>query len=582
MALEWLVNVFFNKAPSELNVEEAAVLIAMLKATTIYNPLNNPEGAKQRRNTVLDLMYRYEYLTQAQRDSFQQLPIRLQYTRESHNDGIATYFRESLRVELKEWLDAYNKEHKTNYNLYTDGLKIYTTINARMQQMAEKAVITHLKGLQTAFDKHWEGYEKPWEDERLLKLARQTSTRYQELKLEGWDEAAIDSIFNVPVQMTVYDWEKGSKKVKMSPMDSIRYYFQLLNAGFLAMEPNTGVVRAWVGGTEYKYFKYDHVQSLRQVGSTFKPVVYAAAIRKGIHPCSQISNRLVSYPQYENWRPKNSDGKYGGFYSMEGALSKSINSITVNLIMRTGSKPVAELANKMGVTSEIPAVPSIALGAAEVSLFDMVRMYGTFANRGKSVKPVYISKIVDRNGNVLRKHNEEVTSTQVEALTEDEADMMNKMLQSAINTGTGIRLRYRYEFKTPLAGKTGTSQNHSDGWFIGYTPSLVAGAWVGAESPAVYFRDLTLGQGANTALPIFAEFWKQMLAEAQYDRYTKEDFPELSLSAKSMMNCSTFAKSDSLYKVNRAKAQENSRAVEVGMNGVQPKATLISNEKIIQ
>jgi penicillin-binding protein 1A len=311
-------------------------------------------------------------------------------------------------------------------------------------------------------------------------------------------------------------------------------------------------------------------------------VVYATAIRKGIHPCSQISNRLVTYPQFENWQPKNSDGKYGGYYSMEGALSKSINAITVNLVMRTGSKPVVELAKQMGITTEIPAVPSIALGAAEVSLFDMIRVYGTFANRGKNVTPVYIAKIVDRNGHVLRKHDEEAATNVKEALTEDEADMMNKMLQSTINTGTGVRLRYRYNFTTPLAGKTGTSQNHSDGWFIGYTPSLVGGAWVGAESPAVYFRDLNLGQGANTALPIFAEFWKQLLEEEQYDRYTKEIFPELSLKAKSMMNCSTFAKSDSLYQQNRAKAVENARAVEVGMNEVKSSPKLVSGETFMQ
>ena len=549
---------FFNKDPKDLKAEEAACLIAMLKATSIYHPLRNPKTSQTRRNIVLEQMQRYGYLSVTQRDSLQALPIAINYQPETHNDGLATYFRESLRLELKDWLDEYNKEHKTNYNLYTDGLRISTTINARIQQMAEKAVQTHLSSLQTAFDAHWEGEERPWEDERLLKLSRQQSNRYKILKAAGLEEVEIDSIFNVAVEMTVFDWEKNEKKVKMSPMDSIRYYFKMLNAGFLAMEPQSGYVRAWVGGTNYKYFKYDHVRSKRQVGSTFKPLVYAAAIKKGIHPCSYIGNRLVTYSRYENWRPKNADNRYGGYYSMEGALSKSINAITVNLIMRTRADSVSALAQRMGIQTEIPSVPSIALGAAEIPLFDMVNVYGTFANRGKRVTPVYIAKIEDAKGRILFQHEAENLATASQALTEDEADMMNEMLQTTVNRGTGIRLRYRYKFETPLAGKTGTSQNHSDGWFMGYTPALVTGTWVGAESPSVYFRDLSLGQGANTALPVFAEFWKQMLDEEQFDRYTKVGFPELSLDASSKLNCGSYVASDSTYQkiVKEVKAAE--------------------------
>lgn len=545
---------FFNTTPAQLKTEEAAVLIAMLKATSVYNPMNNPSVSKLRRNVVLDQMYRYDYLTLSERDSLQQLPIKLQYTKESHNDGIATHFREFLRLELKEFLKQYNQKNRTNYNLYTDGLQVHTTLNSRMQQLAEAAVNTHISGLQTEFDKHWEGHEKPWEDERLLKLARQSSDRYRILKAAGLSAAEIDTVFNRPVAMRVFDWSNQEKKVTMSPMDSIRYYFKMLNAGFLAMEPNSGYIRAWVGGTNHKYFKYDHVKSARQVGSTFKPLVYANAIRKGIHPCSYIGNRLVTYRRYENWQPKNADNKYGGFFSMEGALSKSINSITVNLIMRTGAKSVAELAKEMGFSNDVPAVPAIALGAAEASLLDMVKVYGTFANRGQRPKPVCITKIVDKNGKVLFKNDAEKRLECASPLSVDEADMMNEMLQTTINKGTGIRLRYRYKMTTPLAGKTGTSQNHSDGWFMGYTPNLVTGTWVGAESPAVYFRDLRLGQGANTALPVFANFWQGLLAEEQFDRYTKADFPQPSVEVQSRLNCSPHVASDSIYFENRTKA----------------------------
>ena len=524
----------------------AASLIAMLKATAIYNPMKNPTSSKARRNVVLEQMHRYGYLPIATKDSLQDLPLVINYSPATHNDGLATYFRESLRLELDDWLTQYNKEHRTNYNLYTDGLKISTTINARMQQMAERAVRTHLSSLQEDFDAHWEGEERPWEDERLLKLARQQSDRYKILRARELSEPQIDSIFNVPITMNVFDWEKGERELRMSPMDSIRYYFKMLNAGFLAMEPQSGHVRAWVGGTDYRFFKYDHVRSLRSVGSTFKPLVYASAIKKGIHPCSYTSNSLRTYSRYENWQPKNADNRYGGYYSMEGALSKSINAITVNLIMRTSPDSVAALAHAMGIKSEILPVPSIALGAAEVSLQDMTTVYGTLANRGKRVDPVYLLRIEDKEGNVLLS-NESPQPTELAPLTPDQADIMNEMLQTTVNRGTAIRLRYRYKFDTPLAAKTGTSQNHSDGWFMAYTPALVTGTWVGAESPSVYFRDLSLGQGANTALPVFAEFWQQLLAEEQFDRYTRVDFAEPSIDAQSMLNCNSYVSSDSTY-----------------------------------
>lgn len=555
---------YFNKMPKELKPEEAACLIAMLKATAMYDPLKHPNAAKARRNLVLEQMFRYNYLKLTEKDSLQALPLTLDYSPATHNDGLATYFRETLRLELNDWLTAYNKENRTNYDLYTDGLRIYTTINTRMQQMAEQAVETHLSSLQADFDKHWENHDRPWEDERLLNLAREQSDRYKILRARELSEKAIDSIFNEPITMNVFDWEKKEREVKMSPMDSIRYYFKMLNAGFMAMEPQTGYVRAWVGGTDYHYFKYDHVRSRRQVGSTFKPLVYAAAIKKGIHPCSYIGNYLRTYSRYENWQPKNADHRYGGYYSMEGALSKSINAITVSLIMRTSPDSVATLANAMGIQSEILPVPAIALGAVDVSLEDMTTVYSTLANRGRRAQPIYLMRIEDRDGKVLLSNEQPQQSADNQTLTQDEADIMNEMLQTTVDRGTGVRLRYRYKFDTPLAGKTGTSQNHSDGWFMGYTPALVTGTWVGAESPTVYFRDLSLGQGANTALPVFAEFWKQLLAEEQFDRYTKVEFAEPSVKVRSMLNCSSYVASDSLYNdiVEKVKAAEEMTQVE--------------------
>jgi len=528
---------FYNTSPDQLTPMQSAVLVGMLKATTSYNPVSHPVRAKERRNLVLERMARYGFLPEAVADSLQKEPIALNYYPITHNVGPAPYFRERLRQELKEQLKDLRKPNGMGYNIYTDGLKVYTTIDFRLQAMAEAALKEHLQQLQKDFDRHLRG-RAPWESEEALELAIRRSHQYQWLLLSGFSPEAIDSILQLPTEMKVFDREKGSKMVTMSVLDSVKYYLGLLNAGFLAIDPLTGEVKAWVGGIEHEYFQYDHVLSKRQPGSTFKPFVYAAAIDRGLDPCTYWPNVLRSYPQYQGWTPKNATDEYGGLYSMKGGLSNSINTVTVQVLMQTGPRRVADMANRLGVASPILGVPSIALGAADVSLLDLVTAYGTFAARGMRPNVHYIRRVETADGVVLLDFDHlKDTCDWPRPLSVDEADMMNDMLQAAINTGTGRRIRFRYNMKQPLAGKTGTSQNHADGWFVGYNPRLVAGAWVGAESPSVRFRDLSLGQGANTALPIFASFIQRISAEAELSYLANTPFPEPSEAVREALNC---------------------------------------------
>lgn len=529
---------FFNTEPRFLDVNQSAILAAMLKATSTYNPMANPDQSISRRNVVFDQMVKYGYLEANRADSLKREPLCLDYAPLNNNEGLATYFREHLRLELKELLQAYRQPNGMSYNLYKDGLRIYTTLDAKMQQYAEEAVSEHLSTLQKDFIRHLNG-KNPWEQDLVLDLAKYQSNRYRIWSKAGFADCEIDSLFNIPVSMRIFDWEGREKRVEMSPMDSLKYYLGFLNAGFLAMDPNTGAVKAWVGGIEHKYFKYDHVKSRRQVGSTFKPLVYMAAIQKGIHPCSYTSNHLRTYSAYEGWRPKNADNKYGGMYSMQGGLINSINTVTVHLAMRARPYKVAELAEQLGIDGEVPAVPAIALGAVEANLQDMVQVYGTFANRGKRPEMHYIQRIETATGELLVSFEKEMPDScdWVQVLTPDEADMMNEMLQEAVDQGTGRRLRWRYKLPNELAGKTGTSQNHSDGWFMGYTPNLVTGTWVGAESPAVRFRDLSLGQGANTALPVFGLFMQKLNENGSYKELVEVGFPKPSQEVLDQLNC---------------------------------------------
>ncbi len=531
---------FFGKSPRKLKTEEAAVLVGMLKANTYYNPVRNPENALTRRNVVLTQMVKYGYLDSADCDSLKQLPIEVTYYKEGHNEGLATYFREHLRLELEEILKDYTKPDGSAYNLYTDGLRIYTTINSRMQRYAEEAVQEHMAKLQKDLYNNWKKRAAPWGDESLIQKAIKQSSRYQALKKEGYSEAQIEEIFNTPVAMRVFSWEEGEAERKWSPRDSIRYYLSILNTGFLVAEPGSGLVRAWVGGIAHQYFQYDHVKSRRQVGSTFKPIVYAAALENGMLPCEYTANEEVTYTEYNNWRPRNADNEYGGVYSMEGALSQSVNSVAVGIIMRAGIEETRNLAKKMGIGGYVPKEPSIALGTPDASLYEMIQVYGTFANRGRRPSLHYLDRIETADGKVIVKFRRPNANNFPQIISTDHADMMIKMMQAVVDSGTARRLRYEFGLWNDIAGKTGTTQNNSDGWFVGFTPKLVAGAWVGAETPQVHFRSTSLGQGGYSALPIWGRFMRKMYKDKalQNWHYGKFTLPADSIAA--LMQCPHF------------------------------------------
>ena len=528
---------FFSTKAKSLKTEEAAVLIGMLKATTTYNPRLNLEKSRQRRNVVLSQMVKYGYLSPENAAVLKEKPIHLKYRYETHNDGLAPYFREQLRLELVKWAAKQTKENGKPYNLYTDGLKIYTTIHAGMQTQAERAVSRRMARLQSQFNKHWQG-RSPWgNNPEVIQAAMLRSDRYKKLKAAGKSEEGIKEIFSRPVAMPVFSWQ-GTTKKTMSPLDSLRYYECFLNTGLLAMEPRTGYIRAWVGGINHHLFKYDHVQAKRQVGSTFKPFVYAAALEKGLEPCNYFPNQRVTYPAYNNWSPRNADGKYGGEYSMAGALANSVNTVSAQILMQTGIAPAISVARRLGVQNTLPNVPSLALGAANLSLFEMVTAYTTFANEGYYIKPVYIQQILNRQGKTLLKH--QPGSFTQRALAYENAVTMIGLLQRVVEEGSAGRLRSEFKLAMDIAGKTGTTQEHADGWFIGITPDLVTGVWVGAESPAVRFRTLTLGQGSNTALPIWGEFMALLTRSSEFSAFRYSRFRPLPPTLQARLACASF------------------------------------------
>lgn len=527
---------FFGKDPIHLQPQESALLVGMLKGNTLYNPNKNPERALQRRNVVLSQMVKYEYLAPSKADSLKNLPIELKYYREDNPHGLAAYFRETLRVDLEKILKEYKKADGSDYDLFTDGLKIYTTIDSRMQKHAEAAMAEHMEKLQVAFFSNWKK-NKPWEKEPFVQKVMKQSRRYQEMKAKGYSEKQMEEAFSTVQKMQVFSWDKGDQWREMSPLDSIKYTAAILHAGLLAVETNTGNVKAWVGGIDHQFFQYDHVKSTRQIGSTFKPIVYAAALQMGMQPCQYTYNHLTTYPEYDNWEPRNADDQYGGVYSMEGALAKSVNAVTVDVLLKTGVEEVRKLAKAMGINSAIPKVPSIALGVADASLFDMTKVYATFANSGIRPEFRYLDRIETSRGEVIVSFKGNSKNWQ-RSISQDESAMMTHMLETTVNQGTGQRLRTEFGLNSAIAGKTGTTQNQSDGWFMGYTPKLVVGVWVGAESPSIHFRTLSQGQGSSTALPIWGRFMRRLERDGRFATYTtKHQFPGLIDSLYYQLQC---------------------------------------------
>ena len=523
--------VYFNKEPRNLTIEESALLVGMLTNPSRFNPNRFPERALKRRNIVLGQLVRNNHLEETAKEILEKKPIKLDFHPESHLDGTATYFREYLRDFMKNWVKDHKKPDGEEYDIYGDGLKIYTTIDSKIQEHAEEAVTEHMKNLQEEFWIQQKGNKNaPFvnitddETDKIIKQAMKNSERWRILKADEKSDEEIIASFSKKTKMTVFTW-KGDRDTIMTPLDSIRYYKHFLQAGLMSMEPQTGHVKAWVGGIDYKYFQYDHVgQGARQVGSTFKPFVYATAIEQlGMSPCDTIIDgpfmiRKGRHHVTEDWEPRNSDQKYRGMVSLKRALANSINTISAKLIDKTGPEAVVELTHKLGVTSEIPVQPSIALGAVDITVHDMVAAYSTFANKGVYIKPQFIARIEDKNGAVIY----EPTPETHDVLNQDIAYAVIKLLEGVTEGGSGERLRtegggsgdnrwtgYPYVFKNPIAGKTGTTQNQSDGWFIGMVPNLVTGVWVGCEDRSARFKSITYGQGATAALPVWGYFLKK-------------------------------------------------------------------------
>lgn len=526
--------IYFNTTPDALKIEESAMLIGMLKNPSLFNPNRRLEMTQNRRNVVLSQMKKYNYISSSEYDSISNIPLILDFKKASHNEGLAPYLREYLRGELKEWCKNNQKADGTDYNLYTDGLKIYTTINSKMQEYAEEAVHTHIASLQKDFNTHWKGYSnapfpKDFDKEQITAILEQgmkRSERYRKMKMAKASKSEIKKAFNTKRQMTVFSW-KGELDTTMSPMDSIRYYKYFIHSGMMSMDPNTGHVKAYVGGVNYKHFKYDHVKvGKRQVGSTFKPFLYALAIQEGYSPCYEIPNVPVVFEKNQwglpdkDWVPKNSDDKYEGILmSLRFGLANSINTITAYIMKQFGPHSVLDLAKKMGISSKLDPVPSICLGTFDLSVYEMVGAYSTFVNKGIWIEPLIVSRIEDKNGIMLHDFNPKTN----EAMSEKTADLMVRMLQGVVDgvynphaevtMGTGVRLRRKYNFENEIGGKTGTTQNNSDGWFMGITPNLVTGVWSGNEDRSVHFRTTFYGQGANMALPIWAEYMQRVYAD---------------------------------------------------------------------
>lgn len=521
---------FFNKYPSELNAEESSVLVGLLTAITRFNPKRNPKDSKQRRNVVLKQMAVNNIFSEEVKDSLQQLPITLDYVADDHNRGQATYFREQLKRDLKAWAKDYEERTGRKYDIYKDGLKVYTSINSSMQKHAENAVEKHMIDLQGTFNKHLKG-RAPWVDKNWREIKSYPEREFKKTytyrllkKKYNGNEKKIMAAANEPHEMTIFDWNSPNheKDTVMSSIDSIKWMKHFLHTGFIAIEPTTGQVKAWVGGIDHRYFQYDHVnkKATRQVGSTFKPFIYALAIDNNESPCKQYPDHPFTWriEGSKDWTAKNSGGSDGEMKTMYQGLGGSMNTITAQVMYNLGEsspKSVIDFVRKMGITSEkMEPVPSICLGTADISVFEMASAFTTFVNKGFWVEPTYITRIEDKNGNVLEEFSPKKIN---QVLNEEKAYVVFKMLQKVVDGGTGQRLRYKYGINGAIGGKTGTTQNNADGWFMGVTKDLVTATWVGGDDQSIRFRSTKYGQGAHAALPIFAYFIKAAKADPDLD-----------------------------------------------------------------
>lgn len=528
---------FFGKRTPQLSLEESAVLVGMLKASHYYNPRIYPDRSRLRRDVVLLQMLKYGFLDEETAETAKLQDVVLDYQSFSHDQGLAPYFREQLRQDVMAILDTLPTKNGEPYNIYRDGLIIHTTLDHQMQGLAEKAMLTHMASLQKAHEKSY-GKNAPWLKNReiILEAVKRTNA-YTKLKEEGLtDSQVLERLDENKRKMNLFEYGEDLE-IEASTLDSIKHYTKFLNAGFLAVDPETGAVKTWVGGIDFENFKYDHVkQSKRQVGSTFKPIVYTAALENGISPCTYFSITEVTYEG--GWTPGNSgpppEDPYMN-YPLQTALSQSYNTIAVKVLMETGIMNVLAQANRMGITSKLPRVPSLALGTAELNLTEVAHAYTSYVNKGRPSTPYYITKIEDGDGNILAEFKPQIANSR--AFTNTNGQLMIEMMKSVINEGTGVRLRSTYGLQNDIAGKTGTTQANKDGWFVGIMPKLVTVTWVGADDHRIGFRTTSIGQGANSALPIFALFLKSLNEDARYSEITQASFPRPSEDVLAMLDC---------------------------------------------
>ena len=541
--------IYFNRNQDSLEIQQAAMLIGMAKNPSLFNPVKKADTTLHRRNVVMMQMVSNGFLTKEKYDSLKLLPLGIIFHPEDHNDGLAPYFREYLREYfLKTWCAKHiNPETNKPYNIYRDGLRIYTTIDSRMQKYAEEAVHEHMTDLQKLFSKECKTKKNApfaWnvnkeQIQNILMSSMKRSDRYRSMKNLGFTKEQILEEFKKPVNMTVYSL-RGDIDTNLSPWDSIRYYKSFLHTGFISIEPTTGFVKAWVGGVNHRHFKFDHVKvGRRQVGSTFKPFVYALAIQEGYSPCYQVANvrTCIETPGQPAWCPDNSDGNKGTgkMVTLRYALAGSINYVTAWVMKQFGPEAVINLVRRLGITSPIDAVPSIALGTPDISVYEMVAANATFANKGTYIQPTFISRIEDKNGKVL----EEFFPTTDEVFSEEKAYAMIQLMRGVVDRGTGTRLRSRFNLRNEIAGKTGTTQNNADGWFMGLTPDLVAGCWVGGEERSVHFNSTNEGQGASMALPIWGKFFQKVYADPSL-KISKNGFVKPANMGDIELDCSVY------------------------------------------
>ena len=529
---------FFNKTTKELTQSEAATLIGTLKANNYFNPRLHLQRSKDRRDVVFNQMVKYNYLSKDSLQFYRNQNLVLNYRSFNHDLGVAPYFREQVKKELKIILDSINSNEGKSYDLYKDGLVVHTTLDYKMQELAETAMKEHLSKLQSDFEASY-GKQTPWKTNgQILELAIKKLPKYKLYKKQGLIDKQIKDSLSIKNKIELFSW-KGDTIQNMSSIDSLQHYLKFLNTGMLSIDPKTGAIRTYIGGVDYRHFKYDHVsQSERQVGSTFKPFVYTAAIENGMNPCTYFSVGEVTYKNYDNWTPSNagSDDEDPFInYNLEYALSNSINTIAVKVLNEVGIAKVLEEVKKLGISKELPNQPSLALGVAEINLKELTGAYASYLNKGHAVKPYCITKIEDKNGNIIVSFKPKINKE--EAFNDYTRQVMLQIMKSTVNTGTATRIRSSYNLTNDIAGKTGTTQDNKDGWFVGLTPNLVTVTWVGNNNHAIGFKTTALGQGANSALPIFAKFYQKLNADKNFNNITQAKFENPSKKVLEDLNC---------------------------------------------